>query len=141
MRQSRRDFLATAAVGAAALVVPQAAWTRLAKRSASGGFATFVSEPSLQVPTITVNTLSAPSPGYVFATTLTGPGQRGPIIYDDHGNVVWFRRTSQVAIDFRRQIYKGKPVLTWWEGAITQIGTGQGVGQIYDASYKQVAEV
>jgi hypothetical protein len=141
VRTTRREFLAASAGAVAALALPQAAWPRRSSPAAGAGYATFVSEPSLEIPTLTVHTLDSPSPGYLFATTLTGPGQRGPMIFDDHGRPVWFRRTKNVAIDFRRQIYKGKPVLTWWEGTITQIGTGAGVGKILDASYKQIAEV
>lgn len=141
MRQTRKEFLATAAAGAAALAVPGAAWPRRERATGGPGVATFVTEPSLQIPTLTVNQSTNPSQGLLFMTTLTGPGQRGPMIVDDAGQPVWFRRTPQVAIDFRRQIYKGKPVLTWWEGTISQIGTGQGVGKIFDASYKQIAEV
>jgi hypothetical protein len=141
VRKTRREFLAASAGAVAALALPQAAWPRRGGASAGAGYATFVSEPSFEIPTLTVHTLDTPSPGYLFATTLTGPGQRGPMIFDDRGQPVWFRRTKNVAIDFRRQIYKGKPVLTWWEGAISQIGTGEGVGKILDASYKQIAEV
>jgi hypothetical protein len=137
-RQTRRGFLAGAAAGAAALAFPGAAWPR---RTAGSGFATFVSEPSLEIATLTVNEAQNTSPGLLFMTTLTGPGQRGPMIVDNAGQPVWFRRTKEVAIDFRRQIYKGKPVLTWWEGAITQIGTGNGVGRIFDSSYKEIAQV
>jgi hypothetical protein len=90
---------------------------------------------------MTVNTLAKPSPGYVFVETLTGPGQRGPIILDNHGQVVWFRRTKDYAINFRRQSYRGKPVLTWWEGEVTKIGTSEGVNQIVDQSYKTIARV
>ena len=141
VRQTRKEFLATAAASAAALAVPGAAWPSRTRRTSGSGFATFVTEPSFEIPTLTVTTLNDPSPGYLFLTTLTGPGERGPMIVDDHGQPVWFRRTKQVAIDFRRQIYRGKPVLTWWEGAITQTGVGQGVGRIFDTSYKHVAEV
>jgi hypothetical protein len=135
---TRREFLATAAAGAAALAVPRAAWP--APRAGSG-FATFLSEPSLKPPTMSVHTRRATSPGYAFVTTLTGPGQRGPMIVDNAGRIVWFRRTSQVAIDFRVQRYRGAPVLTWWEGTINPAGYGQGVGMIVDSSYKTVATV
>ena len=141
MPKTRREFLATSAGALAALALPQAAWPRRSGPATGAGFASFQSEPSLQIPTLTVHTLDAPSPGYLFATTLTGPGQRGPMIFDDHGQPVWFRRTKNVAIDFRRQTYKGKPVLTWWEGTISKIGTGEGVGKIFDQSYRQIAEV
>ena len=103
--------------------------------------ATFVTEPSLQVPTLSILKRSSPSPGLLFVTTLTGPGQRGPMILDDRGRLVWFKKTQNVAINFRRQIYKGRPVLTWWEGTISNIGTGEGEGVIVDATYKEIARV
>jgi hypothetical protein len=90
---------------------------------------------------VTVSTLANPAAGYLFVASLNGPGQRGPAILDNHGRIVWFKRTDQVAIDFRVQTYKGKPVLTWWEGVISQIGTGEGVGVIVDDTYKEVARV
>jgi hypothetical protein len=140
VRQTRRAFLATAAGTAAGAALPR---TAAGGRDAAPaqGFATFVTEPSVKVPTLTVTTRTSPSPGLVFVTTLTGPGQRGPMIVDDRGRLVWFRRTKKVAIDFRRQVYRGKPVLTWWEGDITQIGTGQGEGVILDTSYKEIARI
>jgi hypothetical protein len=136
--QTRREFLATAAAGAAALALPRGGWPRPA---AAGGVAAFVSEPTLKPPTMTVNARGATAPGYVFVTTLTGPGQRGPMIVDDDGRIVWFRRTSEVAIDFRVQRYRGQPVLTWWEGTINPAGYGQGVGMIVDSTYKTIATV
>jgi hypothetical protein len=140
VRLTRRAFLATAAGTAAGAAIPRLA-TASSAAGAAPGFATFASEPSLRVPTLSVTKRTSPSPGLLFVTTLTGPGQRGPMIVDDRGNLVWFRRTSKVAINFRRQIYRGKPVLTWWEGDITQIGTGQGEGVILDTSYKEVGRV
>ena len=136
-RQTRRDFLAAAAAGVGALSVPGLA--RAALRTA--GVAKFFTQPSFEIPTISVKTVASPQPGYIFVTTLTGPGQRGPIIFDNAGQVVWFKRTSQVAIDFRRQIYQGKPVLTWWEGQISKIGTGQGECVIVDQTYTEIARV
>jgi hypothetical protein len=140
VRLTRRAFLATAAGTAVGTAVPRVAAAAGEARSAQG-FATFVSEPSLKVPTLDVATRTSPSPGLLFVTTLTGPGQRGPMIVDDRGRPVWFRRTSKVAINFRRQIFRGKPVLTWWEGDITQLGTGEGEGVILDTSYKEIARV
>ena len=95
MPGTRREFLTSAAAGAAALALPRAARSQ-GTRQVAAGFATYVTEPSLKPPTLTVATLENPSAGYLFATTLTGPGQRGPVIYDDHGNIVWFRPTSEV---------------------------------------------
>jgi hypothetical protein len=137
--QTRREFLAAAAGAAAGLALPGAA--AAARGAKSQGFATFATEPSLRVPTLTVTTRTTPSPGLIFVTTLTGPGQRGPMIVDDRGNLVWFRRTSKVAINFRRQVYRAKPVLTWWEGDITQTGVGQGEGVVLDTAYREIARV
>jgi arylsulfotransferase ASST len=140
VRLTRRAFLATAAGTAIGAAGPHVAAARPGARSGPR-FATFASEPSLRVPTLSVLKRTGPSPGLLFVTTLTGPGQRGPMIVDDRGNLVWFRRTKKVAINFDRQIYRGKPVLTWWEGEITQIGTGAGEGVILDSSYREVARV
>ena len=104
---SRREFLALSGFGVAALAFP-GRFARAAARAASAvpaGFAKFVTEPSLKPPTVTVTTLANPAPGHLFVASLTGPGQRGPMIFDNHGRVVWFRRLNKVAINFRRQIY------------------------------------
>ena len=47
---------------------------------------------------------------------------------------------GKIAADFRVQTYQGKPVLTWWEGQLF-VGDGDGVGQVYDTSYKPIAQV
>jgi hypothetical protein len=136
VRQTRREFLAAAAGAGIGMAFPS-----LASAAGVSGVATFVTEPAFQVPTLSILQRSDPSPGLLFVTTLTGPGQRGPMILDDHGNLVWFRKTKNVAINFRRQLYKGRPVLTWWEGTISTIGTGEGEGVIVDSSYKEIARV
>ena len=137
MKQTRREFLTAAAGAGLGLAFPSLA----AATGRPAGVATFVTEPSFQVPTLNVLKRSNPSPGALFVTTLTGPGQRGPIILDDHGQLVWFKKTTNVAINFRRQIYKGRPVLTWWEGTISNIGTGEGEGVIVDSTYKEIGRV
>jgi hypothetical protein len=40
---------------------------------------------------------------------------------------------------FKAQSYRGKPVLTWWEGVHTGFGDGEYV--IFDDSYKEVGRV
>jgi hypothetical protein len=117
------------------------AFPRLAGAVPSAGEETFLTQPSFRVPTLDVLTRTGPSPGLIFVATLNGPGQRGPLILDDHGNVVWFKPLQTTAIDFRPQTYLGKPVLTWWEGAISQTGVGQGVGVIVDQTYEEIARV
>jgi len=129
--------------GLSALALPGLARARTALAWAAPvpGVSAFVTAPSLTPPTVTVSALKEPSPGYLFVSSLNGPGQRGPAILDNHGRVVWFRPVKTVAINFSRQLYAGEPVLTWWEGTISSTGIGQGEGVIVDQSYKTVARV
>ncbi len=138
---SRKDFLATSGAALAALTLPRFARAGFETAASPPGVAAYVSEPTLRPPTISVSTLTHPAPGHLFLATLTGPGQRGPMIVDNAGNVVFFRPLKEVAINFRRQFLGGKPVLTWWEGAISTVGTGQGEGVILDETYSTVARV
>jgi hypothetical protein len=82
------------------------------------------------------------APGYVFLAVKRGPGQDGPQIVDDRGHVVWFRPTPPhtAATGFRVQRYRGRPVLTWWQGR-TRYGHGLGEYVILDRHYRQVAVV
>jgi Arylsulfotransferase (ASST) len=134
---SRREFLTSSAAAVAALALPRVAV------SASGvrGYAKFMSQPSFRIPTLEVSTLASPAPGLVLVETLNGPGQRGPLIVDNHGEPVWFRPLDKYAINFRKQVYRGRPVLTWWEGQVTKIGTSEGENVILDQRYREVARV
>ena len=40
------------------------------------------------------------------------------MILDEAGRLVWFLplRGDEQAFDFREQTYRGRPVLTWWQG-------------------------
>ncbi|HVB27513.1 MAG TPA: arylsulfotransferase family protein, partial [Mycobacteriales bacterium] len=138
---SRKDFLAASGAGLTALALPRFARGGVAAVAAPPTAAAYFSEPLLKPPTLTVSTLAHPAPGYLFLATLNGPGQRGPMIVDNAGNVVFFRPVDTVAINFRRQTFAGKPVLTWWEGVISKIGTGQGEGVILDETYSTIARV
>jgi hypothetical protein len=138
-RQTRREFLAASAAGLAALSFPRVAWP---DSGAARTTWSFLSEPSLRPPVLDVTTLTQTAPGYVFFSTLTGPGQRGPMMVDNHGDVVWFRRTNEVAINVRPQTFRGQRVLTWWQGDIDQVlGYGKGAGLIVDRNYETVASV
>jgi hypothetical protein len=133
---TRREFLVAAAGGAAALALPRWAWG-----APSPGETTYLTQPSFRVPTVDILTRSDPSPGSIFVATLNGPGQRGPMIFDDHGRLVWFKPQDVTAINFRTQRYLGKPVLTWWEGTISSQGVGQGEAVILDQTYTEIARV
>jgi Arylsulfotransferase (ASST) len=114
----------------------------------NGGAWTFRSRPDLSPPAISVARRSErTAPGYVFVAPKngpgeTGPGQRGPMIVDDEGGPVWFRPLHDEgvnAMDFKVQRYKGRSVLTWWQGRNTAYGLGEYA--LLDGSYREVTRV
>jgi Arylsulfotransferase (ASST) len=61
------------------------------------------------------------------------------LIADDSGEPVWFLPTvPQTVMNLRVALYKGEPVLTWWEGK-THHGLGVGEHVIYDRTYREIA--
>jgi arylsulfotransferase ASST len=81
--------------------------------------------------------------GYIFIAPKTmGSGQQGPEIVDGRGRPVWFHPVlhGEQAGDFRVQNYRGKPVLTWWQGSNFG-GNTAGTDYIVDSSYRVVAAV
>jgi hypothetical protein len=86
--------------------------------------------------------------GLVFVAPKTTPAdgvQQGPEIVDNQGRPVWFQPVpaGDQAANFRVQLYRGEPVLTWWQGqnAPTGPGQGQGVNYVLDRAYHQIATV
>jgi hypothetical protein len=123
--------------------------TTPAATAAQAGPPKYRSRPDLRtLPDVTITTAAnATAPGYIFLTPASGTGLWGPLIVDDKGSPVWFRKTPEpatVAIDFKVQQYQNKSVLTWWEGTIGGTG-GQGVGQgefvLADQSYREITRV
>jgi hypothetical protein len=100
----------------------------------------FVSEPGLKPPKVRVlHRTAGTAPGLLFITPSSGPGQRGVLIVDETGEPVWFRHTPHVAAtNLRAGLYKGEPVLSWWEGKTTH-GLGDGDHVIVDRSYREIA--
>jgi hypothetical protein len=104
----------------------------------------FHSRPDLHPPTVTVTAQSpAVAQGDQFLAPYSGPGQAGPMILDQAGGLVWFKPLPAhvSASNFRVQEYAGRPVLTWWQGDITERGFGLGTDVIADSSYTKVAQV
>ncbi len=111
----------------------------------------FVSEPSMRPPI--VRAIAPPvsgklAPGYIMMANfydLNFPpmaGQSGPLILDNRLQPVWFRPlpTSVVAGNLALQSYKGKPVLAWWQGVITNTGaTEKGEDVVVDQHYRTIA--
>jgi Arylsulfotransferase (ASST) len=108
----------------------------------------FGSRPDLQPPTVTV---TVPADGAEAGLVLVAPfsierpapagRQFGPLIVDDTGEPVWFRplKDGRVAMNTRVQRYRGKPVLTWWQGQFPE-GYG-GEFMVVDETYRRVARV
>jgi hypothetical protein len=120
-----------------------------ATAAADAGPPKFRSRPDLRtLPDITITTQpNGTSGGYIFLTPASGKGLWGPLIVDEAGSPVWFRKVpdpATVAIDFKVQQYQNKTVICWWEGTIGGTG-GQGVGQgefvIADTSYREITRV
>jgi hypothetical protein len=104
----------------------------------------FHSRPDLRPPAVTVTTdASGASPGYVFAAPYSGPGQDGPMIFDDSGQLVWFDPlpSGTEATNLQVQQYEGQPVLTWWQGYIPPQGFGKGEEVIANSHYQPIAHV
>jgi hypothetical protein len=105
----------------------------------------FVSEPQLHPPVVHVLQAagSQSAPGYVFAAPFQGPGQWGPEILDNAGNVVWFRAMPPEvdAANLQTQSFRGHTDLTWWQGRTPLLGYGLGEDIIADSRYRTVAVV
>ncbi len=104
----------------------------------------FRSRPDLRPVKITVTQAArrtAPGDIFIAPFTLRGSGQSGPMIVDNRGQVIWFRPSpGKTETSFHLQRYRGKPVLTWWQGRVVK-GWGEGEYVIADSSYREIARV
>jgi hypothetical protein len=139
---SRRGFLA----GAVAL----AAGTKLVPAAKAAPFVPaaphrFVSRPDLRPPVVAVNTTSeTAAAGHVFIAPFQIRGKAGAgygaLIVDGRGEPIWFRpESTKTAMNLRVQKYKGKPVITWYEGDV--LGGYGGDFVVADQSYQEIARV
>ena len=109
----------------------------------NGAVQRYPTRPDLVPPAVTINAAgNGRAPGLVFLGAKGGRGQDGPMIIDDLGRLVWFRpmRGRELVTDFRAQVYRGQPVLTWWQGRLSG-GDGRGEGVIYSDQYKPIRRV
>ena len=79
----------------------------------------------------------------VFIGPIAGPGQFGPMIVDNLGDLVWFLPlASGVATNLQVQPYQGEPVLAWWEGKVLLPGGyGEGECVLMDTSYRETTRI
>jgi hypothetical protein len=135
----------TLSAGAAQAAAPIGAYT-------TKGAWTFVSAPKLHPPKLTTDVRTQTSklaPGYFMVANfknllLNQPltGQSGPLMLDHNLQPVWFFNigVNALAANLRAQTYKGKPVLSWWQGQVSGTGaTISGKYVVVDQHYRQVA--
>src|SRR5665213_822693 len=105
----------------------------------------YSSAPTLTPSTVTITTPAKPgaAPGDFFLAPYQGTGSPGPMIVDEHGQLVWFHPlpAGDSATNFQVQSYEDKPALTWWQGKILGVGFGQGEDLIYNNAYQKIGEV
>jgi hypothetical protein len=154
-RWTRRGVVGLAASALVGLLAPSGLGARVRSRRPTGrmarrtpaGRTSPVSRPDLSVPEIVVDVpASGTAPGYLFLapfviTKNTPAGaQYGPLIVDDAGEPVWFLPVSgKNALNFRVQRYRGRHVLTWYEGEV--LGPYGGDYVVFDPTYHEVARV
>jgi hypothetical protein len=123
---------------------PAANTTDAAPQPKPGPSQHFRSRPDLKPPLMKIVTpAKGTAPGYIFLAPKMAVAQAGPMIMDNRGQVVWFHplKFTKGVTDFRAQRYRGKPVLTWWRGKLSNVGVGDGWYVVYDTSYRPIAEV
>ncbi len=117
------------------------------------GSYSYVTAPTLHPPVIASDVPvgaggGTVTPGYImmanFYDTTKGElqGQSGPLILDNNLQPVWFKPvpTADVASDLAMQTYHGQPVLSWWQGVITDTGaTTSGEYVVVNKHYQTVA--
>jgi hypothetical protein len=108
--------------------------------TAASAFPALRTLPGLHPPALrVVHPAHRTARGYVFLAEKGGKSRpSGTVIADDRGRIVWYHElpAGLEATDFRVQTYRGKPVLTWWQGTISKAGVGRGSYVVYDARYR-----
>jgi hypothetical protein len=100
--------------------------------------------PTLKPASVTVTRrTSGAAPGDLFFGPQLGPDQNGAEVLNGAGRLLYFHPVprGRLAMDVDAQRYDGRPVLTWWQGLVTDGGTGRGVDEIYDSRYQHLATV
>src|SRR3954451_13412655 len=144
-----RTYRAVLAVAICCLVT--AALPAIAS-AADEGTASFVTQPKLNPALLTVNTArSGQAPGFIFIAMFqnnffTAPlvGTGGPMILDSKGRYVWLKAATKTAPDtlnLEVQRYKGKPVLTYWDGTVANTGEMLGNWHVLNDRYKEIAKI
>jgi len=117
------------------------------------GTMSFVSEPGLHPPELRVEVPESkenPLPGPIITTNFydltKAPivGQSGPMILGADMQPIWFKPVPEdvTAANLEVHTWRGKPVLSWWEGVLTETGeTASGEVVIADQNYREIARL
>lgn len=103
----------------------------------------FETRPDLRPTKVKVTTQAKDTaPGLIFTAPKNGGAQRGSMVFDNAGDLVFFRPAAKgkSVIDTRRQTLNGQPVITFWEGNGLR-GYGYGETVILNANYDVIARV
>src|SRR5579885_2492036 len=134
-RPGERQLAALASIAALRRAVPLLACSLVAAacgggQSATPAFPALRTLPDLHPPTLRVDVgARGTTPGCVFLAEKGGTHRpSGVAIVDDRGRIVWYHEVPHglEATDFRAQTYRGRRVLTWWQGTISKAGIGKG---------------
>ena len=118
----------------------------------------FKSEPGIAPPKLTVTKPDTALAGDLFLDPLPGPiihpggakllefkpvGPNGTMITNPAGQMLWWRQLPEnyAAGALELKTYEGEPVLTWWQGRVTEVANGEGEGIIANSNYETVATV
>jgi hypothetical protein len=115
-------------------------------RPRRGTYHAYRSDPALKTPRLRVTRRrGGRAPGYLVLNTGWDderPRPEGLLIADDRGRPVYFKqRTAERKIfDVAVQQYRGRPVITYWEGRFAA-GWGYGDYVVLDESYREILRI
>jgi hypothetical protein len=112
------------------------------------GVSSFVTRPDLRPAAVRITELVAHGekhePRFIVMAPMADiayeSDQRGPLIVDRRGRLIWFERSADSTFNVQVQMYKGQRVLTRWHGQLLD-GYGAGVGEIIDQTYTTIATI
>ena len=108
------------------------------------GMQRFVTRPDLLPPLINFNELRLndtveTSPRFIVLAPMSNVAyeglQRGPMMIDRRGRLVWFHPIDASIFNVDVQHYQGEPRLTWWQGNVID-GHGIGTAMFADSTYR-----
>ncbi len=97
------------------------------------------SQPGLHPPLVRATSNPDRTNGDIFVTPANSR-QHGPMILNSQGQLVWFDYVPGLEVfnlEVRR--YRHKPVLTWWQGKLSNGHGASGADVIMNSSYQSVA--